>query len=69
MFNAMTWLAEMLIYGLRVQIYAHQSILQGNPTKAYCKEMRADVDGLRFKPDEARARLVAELEKEDVGFG
>ena len=39
------------------------------PTKAFCKEMRADVDGLRFMPAEARARLVAEVEQEDVSFG
>ena len=54
---------------MRLAAYKFMAFKREMPTKAFCKEMRNDVDGLRFMPADARVRLVAETEATERGFG
>jgi hypothetical protein len=54
---------------MRLTAYRFVAFKRDMPCKAFCKEVRHDVEGLRFVPDEARARLESEADNEAIAFG
>ena len=54
---------------MRLTAYKFTAFKRDMPTKAYCKEMRQDVDGLRFVPHDQRERLVSQASNDHASFG
>ena len=54
---------------MRLTAYKFTAFKREMPTKAFCKEVRHDVDGMRFVPQDQRERLVSEASNERAEFG
>ena len=54
---------------MRLTAYKFTAFKRDMPTKAFCKEVRQDVDGMRFVPHDQRGRLTSEDSNEHAAFG
>ncbi len=54
---------------MRLTAYKFSAFKRDMPTKAFCKEVRHDVDGMRFVPLDQRERLASEAGNERAEFG